>query len=72
MNLGAVLRRERKKRKLTLKSGHLDLVALHPFTGFFNEVYAEWVGEHRPARTAVGVVSLPRGQVEVDLTVELT
>jgi 2-iminobutanoate/2-iminopropanoate deaminase len=38
----------------------------------FNEIYVEWVGEHRPARTAVGVVSLPRGQVEVDLTVELT
>lgn len=39
--------------------------------GAFNVIYAEWVGDHRPARTAVGVYSLPRGVVEVDLTVEL-
>ena len=33
----------------------------------FNEVYTNWVGEHRPARTAIGVFSLPKGgEVEVE------
>ena len=33
----------------------------------FNEAYAEFFGEHRPARAVVGVASLPRGaQVEVE------
>jgi len=33
----------------------------------FNEIYARFFGEHRPARAVVGVASLPRGaQVEVE------
>jgi len=33
-----------------------------------NTIYAEYFGDHKPARTTVGVAQLPRGaQVEVDL-----
>jgi 2-iminobutanoate/2-iminopropanoate deaminase len=33
----------------------------------FNEIYAAFFGEHRPARAVVGVAALPRGaQVEVE------
>ena len=33
-----------------------------------NTIYAEYFGDHKPARTTVGVSQLPRGaQVEVDL-----
>lgn len=37
----------------------------------FNEVYKSWVGEHRPARTAVGVYSLPKSAcVEIEFIAE--
>ena len=33
-----------------------------------NTIYAEYFGEHKPARTTVGVAQLPKGsQVEIDL-----
>jgi 2-iminobutanoate/2-iminopropanoate deaminase len=33
-----------------------------------NAIYAEYFGEHKPARTTVGVAQLPRGsKVEIDL-----
>jgi len=33
----------------------------------FNEIYAGFFGQHRPARAVVGVAALPRGaQVEVE------
>jgi 2-iminobutanoate/2-iminopropanoate deaminase len=33
-----------------------------------NSIYAEYFGNHKPARSTVGVASLPRGaQVEIDL-----
>ena len=33
-----------------------------------NGIYAEYFGEHKPARTTVGVAQLPRGsKVEIDL-----
>lgn len=38
----------------------------------FNKVYTEWVGEHRPARTAIGVYSLPKnGSVEIEFIAEV-
>lgn len=38
----------------------------------FNAIYAEWVGEPLPARSTVGVASLPRGaRLEVDLIASL-
>jgi 2-iminobutanoate/2-iminopropanoate deaminase len=33
----------------------------------FNEIYAAYFGDHRPARAVVGVAALPRGaQVEIE------
>jgi 2-iminobutanoate/2-iminopropanoate deaminase len=33
-----------------------------------NSIYAEYLGDHKPARSIVGVAQLPRGaQVEIDL-----
>lgn len=37
-----------------------------------NSIYAEYMGDHKPARTTVGVASLPRGAaVEIDLVAVL-
>ena len=37
-----------------------------------NSIYAEYFGSHKPARSTVGVASLPRGaQVEIDLIAAL-
>jgi 2-iminobutanoate/2-iminopropanoate deaminase len=37
-----------------------------------NAIYAEYFGSHKPARTTVGVASLPRGsRVEIDLIASL-
>ena len=37
----------------------------------FNQVYRSWIGGHRPARTAVGVYSLPKeANVEIELIAE--
>lgn len=34
----------------------------------FNQIYKCWVGHHRPARTAIGVYSLPKeASVEIEL-----
>jgi 2-iminobutanoate/2-iminopropanoate deaminase len=38
----------------------------------FNEVYATFFGEHRPARSAVGVAGLPKGAlVEVEVIAQV-
>jgi 2-iminobutanoate/2-iminopropanoate deaminase len=37
-----------------------------------NAIYADWLGEHRPARATVGVAALPLGaKVEIDLIARL-
>ena len=37
----------------------------------FNQVYIGWIGGHRPARTTVGVYSLPKdANVEIELIAE--
>jgi len=37
-----------------------------------NEIYAEWLGEHRPARATVAVAALPLGaSVEMDLVARI-
>lgn len=36
--------------------------------GAMNDVYARWMGDHRPARSTVAVAGLPKGvRVEIDL-----
>jgi 2-iminobutanoate/2-iminopropanoate deaminase len=45
-------------------------VYLTDLTNFqsLNTIYAEYFGEHKPARTTVGVSQLPKGSaVEIDL-----
>jgi 2-iminobutanoate/2-iminopropanoate deaminase len=38
-----------------------------------NEIYAEYFGDHKPARSTVGVAQLPKGaRVEIDLIAQLT
>jgi len=38
-----------------------------------NTIYADWLGEHRPARATVAVAALPLGaQVEMDVTARLS
>jgi 2-iminobutanoate/2-iminopropanoate deaminase len=59
-----------------LKAGGSDLTAVVKTTVFLvdmadfalmNEVYAEFFGDHRPARSTVAVAALPRGaRVEID------
>lgn len=64
-NLKAVLRAGGSDLHRVAKTT-LFLVDLADFQ-IFNEVYAEAFGEHRPARTTVGVATLPRGaRVELD------
>ncbi len=37
----------------------------------FNEVYSNWIGSHRPCRTAIGVYSLPKSaNVEIEIIAE--
>jgi 2-iminobutanoate/2-iminopropanoate deaminase len=41
--------------------------------GLMNEVYAEFFGDHRPARSTVAVASLPRGaRVEIEAVAAVT
>ena len=43
------------------------LVTMDDFAAM-NEVYAKWLGEHRPARSTVAVAGLPRNvRVEIDV-----
>lgn len=65
VNLRAVLRAGGSDLSRVAKTT-LFLVDLADFQTF-NEVYAEMFSDNRPARTTVGVASLPRGaRVELD------
>lgn len=69
-NLKAVLREARTDFNHVLKA----TVYLTDLANFqtLNAIYAEYFGDHKPARTTVGVSQLPRGsQVEIDLIAAL-
>jgi 2-iminobutanoate/2-iminopropanoate deaminase len=69
-NLKAVLREARTDFNHVLKA----TVYLTDLANFqtLNAIYAEYFGDHKPARTTVGVSQLPRGsQVEIDLVAAL-
>lgn len=65
-----------------LKAGGSDLTAVVKTTVFLvdmadfalmNEVYAEFFGDHRPARSTVAVAALPRGaRVEIEAIAALS
>jgi 2-iminobutanoate/2-iminopropanoate deaminase len=64
-NLGGVLRAAGCDRSGVVKVT-VYLTDLARFTEF-NEIYAAFFGDHRPARAVIGAASLPRGaQVEVE------
>ena len=64
-NVDAVLRAAGCSRASVVKTTAY-LTDLARF-GEFNEIYAAFFGQHRPARAVVGVAALPRGaQVEVE------
>ncbi len=65
-NVGAVLEAAGCARSSVVKAT-VYLTDLARFVEF-NDIYAAFFGDHRPARAVVGVAALPRGaQVEVDV-----
>lgn len=65
-NLAAVLRAAGSDFNRVLKAT-VYLTDLANFQAL-NTIYAEYFGDHKPARTTIGVAQLPRGSaVEIDL-----
>ena len=65
-NLAGVLREAKTDFKNVVKA-NVFLTDLANFQTL-NTIYAEYFGDHKPARTTVGVSQLPKGaQVEIDL-----
>ena len=65
-NLQAVLRAAGTDFNGMLRSG-VYLIDLANFQKL-NEIYAEFFGDHKPARSTIGVAQLPKGaSVEIDL-----
>jgi 2-iminobutanoate/2-iminopropanoate deaminase len=64
-NLDAILRAAGSERSRVVKVT-VYLTDVGRFAEF-NEIYASFFGDHRPARAVVGVAALPRGaQVEIE------
>ncbi len=69
-NLSAVLAEAGAKVSDILKV-NIFLLDMSDFP-LVNAIYADWLGEHRPARATVAVAALPLGaKVEMDLTAKL-
>ena len=76
-DFSAQARRVFENLKAVLKEAHSDFSHVTKATVYLNDlgnfqtlnaIYAEYFGSHKPARTTVGVASLPRGAaVEIDL-----
>ncbi|MDX8393583.1 MAG: Rid family detoxifying hydrolase [Mariprofundales bacterium] len=65
-NLSAVLEAAGSDTKHILKA-NIFLVDMDDFP-LVNNVYAEWLGNHRPARATVAVTALPLGaRIEIDV-----
>ena len=65
-NLSAVLKAGGSSTDGIIKA-NIYLVDMADFPKI-NTIYAEWLGEHRPARATVAVAALPLGaKVEIDL-----
>ncbi len=70
-NLSAVLAEAGAKVSDILKV-NIFLLDMNDFP-LVNAIYADWLGEHRPARATVAVAALPLGaKVEMDLTARLS
>jgi 2-iminobutanoate/2-iminopropanoate deaminase len=69
-NLDAVLKAAGCGRDQVVRTT-VYLIDLEEFAAV-NEIYAEFFGQHRPARACVQVAALPKGaRVEIDLIAEL-
>lgn len=76
-DFNAQARRVFENLKAVLTEAHTDFSRVVKATVYLtdladfqalNTIYAEYFGEHKPARTTVGVSQLPRGsRVEIDL-----
>jgi 2-iminobutanoate/2-iminopropanoate deaminase len=76
-DFSAQARRVFENLKAVLKEAHSDFSRVTKATVYLtdlgnfqtlNAIYAEYFGNHKPARSTVGVASLPRGAaVEIDL-----
>ena len=76
-DFSAQARRVFENLKAVLTEAHTDFSRVVKATVYLtdladfqtlNTIYAEYFGEHKPARTTVGVAQLPRGsKVEIDL-----
>ncbi|MDX8376486.1 MAG: Rid family detoxifying hydrolase [Mariprofundales bacterium] len=65
-NLSAVLEAAGSNAQHILKA-NIFLVDMDDFP-IINSVYAEWLGNHRPARATVAVAALPLGaRIEIDV-----
>ncbi|MEO6067702.1 MAG: RidA family protein [Gemmatimonadales bacterium] len=65
-NLQAILKAQGSDLSKVVKTT-VYLVTMDDFAAM-NEVYANWFGEHRPARSTVAVAGLPRNvRVEIDV-----
>ena len=70
-NIRAILRAAGTDMSQVVKTT-VFLVDMADFA-LMNEVYAEFFGDHRPARSTVAVASLPRGaRVEIEAVAAVT
>lgn len=65
-NIGAILQSQKLNKNSVVKTT-IYLTDLSKFTQV-NEVYAKFFGDHKPARSTVGVAALPKGvAVEIEI-----
>ena len=70
-NLSAVLKAAGTATNDIIKA-NIYLVDMSDFPKV-NNIYADWLGEHRPARATVAVAQLPLGaKIEIDLIVRVS
>ena len=70
-NLSAVLKAAGVSTNDIIKA-NIFLVDMRDFPKV-NAIYADWLGEHRPARATVAVAQLPLGaKIEIDLIVRVS
>ena len=65
-NLSSVLAAAGSSNQQIVKA-NIFLIDMNDFP-LVNKIYAEWLGEHRPARATVAVAALPLGaKIEIDV-----
>jgi 2-iminobutanoate/2-iminopropanoate deaminase len=70
-NLGAILAAAGAELSAVVRVG-IVMRALHRDRPVFNEVWAEWFGEHRPARSAIEAAAFGRPGENARFMIEVT